>query len=114
MSMEKLRLNESRWYRQAVDDLDAVQVLVDAGKYPQACFYAQQAAEKAIKAFCFFHALNPRGHLVAHLIRDLLDALKLDLMPLLENALGLDNHYIPTCYPHALAELTPAEAYTKR
>lgn len=114
MSMEKLRSNADRWYRQAVDDLDAAQTLVDAGKYPQGCFYAQQAGEKAMKALWFLHDLDPWGHSVARLIRDLPDDLKSDWMPLLEDALGLDKLYIPTRHPDALAELTPAEAYTRR
>lgn len=32
----------------------------------------------------------------------------------IETALALDKLYIPTRYPDALAELTPAEAFTKR
>ncbi len=114
MSMEKLRLNAYRWYRQALDDLDAAQALADANKYPQSCFYAQQSGEKAMKSVWFIHDLDPWGHSVARLIRDLPEALRPNWMPLLENALGLDKLYIPTRYPDALAELTPAEAYTKR
>jgi HEPN domain-containing protein len=33
--------------------------------------------------------------------------------PLLSEALALDKLYIPTRYPDALADLTPAEAYTR-
>ena len=40
----------SRWLQQAERDLGAGWALVDAEYFEQACFMAQQAAEKAVKA----------------------------------------------------------------
>jgi len=114
MSEEKLRLDAERWYRQSVDDLDAATALLTAQKYAQACFYAQQAAEKALKAVWIQLDLDPWGHSAARLIRELPDTVKPDFIALLELALALDKLYIPTRYPDALPNLTPSEAYTQR
>jgi hypothetical protein len=50
MSHEKLHQEAIRWYRQGWDDLEAAQALILAKKFAQACFYAQQSAEKSLKA----------------------------------------------------------------
>jgi HEPN domain-containing protein len=112
MSGEKLKLEAERWYRQSLDDLDAAEALAAAKKYAQACFYAQQAAEKALKAVWIQLDLDPWGRSVARLIRDLPDTVKPAFVALLDSALGLDKLYIPTRYPNALPNLTPSEAYT--
>ncbi|RLI06677.1 DNA-binding protein, partial [Candidatus Bathyarchaeota archaeon] len=38
------------WLREAEDDLSAAKDLLRLGRYSKACFFAQQAAEKALKA----------------------------------------------------------------
>lgn len=53
MSVERLEQEARRWLSQARDDLEAAVVLVAAGKNAQAAFLAQQAGEKAVKAFWF-------------------------------------------------------------
>jgi len=50
MSAETLWDNAHRWFRQARDDLEAAEALVDAERYAQAAFLSQQSAEKAMKA----------------------------------------------------------------
>jgi len=114
MSRENLRYDAERWYSQAVDDAEAASALLVAKKYAQACFYAQQSGEKAMKAVWFELDLDPWGHSVGRLIRDLTEDVQEEFMPLLDEALALDKLYIPTRYPDALANLTPAEAYTQR
>lgn len=42
-----------RWFVQAQADLEIVNLLQSAGYYAAACFHAQQAAEKALKAVLF-------------------------------------------------------------
>lgn len=113
MSEEKLRNEARRWYAQALDDLDAAQALFTVGKYAQTCFYAQQAAEKSLKAVWFLLNLDPWGHSCTRLIQNLPDAPKAHFAPLLDLALGLDKLYLPTRYPDALPDLIPAEAFTK-
>lgn len=50
---------------------------------------------------------------MARLIKDLPTEPREKLQHLLDAALLLDKLYIPTRYPDALAELTPAQAYTR-
>lgn len=113
MSVERLERDANRWYLQARDDLEAAEALVHVGKNAQAAFLAQQAGEKAIKAFWIRLDLDPWGHSLARLIKDLPPNEEAQLKNLLDAALALDKLYIPTRYPDALAELTPAEAYTR-
>mgnify|MGYP001627233812 CR=1 FL=1 len=112
MSVEKRRAEAGRWLRQAEDDLEAARALRDARKYAQACFFAQQAAEKALKALWYAADLDPWGHSVTRLIDELPPELRSSLESLRQAALSLDKLYIPTRYPDALGVLTPAEAYT--
>ena len=39
------------WLRKSQSDLDAMKASIGVGSYDAACFHAQQAAEKALKAF---------------------------------------------------------------
>jgi len=112
MSVERLELEAGRWLRQAQDDLEAAEALVSASKFAQAAFLAQQAGEKALKAWWIRQDLDPWGHSLARLIRDLPAEQRSPFEALVDTALALDKLYIPTRYPDALAELTPAEAFT--
>jgi len=98
----------------AQDDLEAAQALETAGKYAQAAFFAQQAGEKALKAVWLAQDADPWGHSLGRLVREMPGAARGAFDPLLDDALALDKLYIPTRYPDALANLTPAEAYTRR
>lgn len=51
MSAEKLAQEATRWFEQAVDDLRGAGVLRATGHHALACFHAQQAGEKALKAY---------------------------------------------------------------
>ena len=50
MSEEKHRFEAQRWLDQAHEDLQAAQVLKNGERFAQACFYCQQAGEKALKS----------------------------------------------------------------
>lgn len=67
MSVPEILRVLRRWLRYAEDDLKAAEVLLEQNSIPRAaCFHAQQAAEKSIKAmfvflqvdFPFTHNLN--------------------------------------------------------
>jgi HEPN domain-containing protein len=114
MSIEKNVSEALRWLKTGEDDLDAAVVLRKNGKFPQACFYAQQAAEKALKAIWYHRDEDPWGHSIRKLIEDLenVDLSLYDrLKSLLRAGTVLDRFYIPTRYPNGLPELTPGEAY---
>ena len=114
MSIEKNVSEALRWLKTGEDDLEAAVVLRKNDKFPQACFYAQQAAEKALKAIWYYRDADPWGHSIRKLIEDLesvdLDVFK-QLKGLLKAGTVLDRFYIPTRYPNGLPELTPGEAY---
>jgi HEPN domain-containing protein len=114
MSIEKNVSEALRWLKTGEDDLDAAVVLRENGKFPQACFYAQQAAEKALKAIWYYRDADPWGHSTRKLIEDFasVDVSLYDrLKSLLRAGTVLDRFYIPTRYPNGLPELTPGEAY---
>jgi HEPN domain-containing protein len=114
MSTEKIVHEALRWLRTGEDDLDAATVLKKNSKFPHACFHAQQAGEKAIKAVWYYADADPWGHSVRRLIEDLenVDLSFYDrLKSLLRAGTILDRFYIPTRYPNGLPELTPGEAY---
>lgn len=102
-----------RWLRQAEADLRASEHLTESGDFNVACFMAQQAAEKALKAY-----LRACGETLVygHSVRSLC-AWAGESAPhlrVLESEVGiLDTYYIPTRYPDALPGIIPSEAYNK-
>ena len=58
------------WLRRARSDLVAMEVLLNAGAFDSACFHAQQAAEKYLKAFLIHHETQfPFTHELDKLIK---------------------------------------------
>jgi HEPN domain-containing protein len=114
MSIDKNVYEAMRWLRTGEDVLDAATVLKKNGKFPHACFHAQQAGEKAVKAVWYRADADPWGHSVRKLIEDL-ENVDMNLYDRLKGLLRagtiLDRFYIPTRYPNGLPELTPGEAY---
>lgn len=96
------------WLRQAEHDLELAGIAAHAGRHEWACFAAQQAAEKAVKALHLHLGQEAWGHLVARLLAEL--PLSVPLL-LIEKARSLDALYIPTRYPDAYPEGAPAEHY---
>ena len=82
------------------------------GFYEWACFAAQQAAEKAVKALIQSLRGEPWGHSVTGLI----DALPENLKPhhLRDGAMELDQAHIPSRYPNAHPAGSPGTAFTKK
>ena len=115
MSQEHYRQEAHRWLKQSQADLQAAGNSLTAGNYEWACFQAEQAGQKALKAVWYFHAHDPWGHSLFKLIQDFPDAkVKQELMGLAEDAKALDKLYIPTRYPNGLPGVTPAEVYTEK
>lgn len=102
MSMEKFRHEAGRWLSQAQADIKAAEGSVKAGSFEWACFQAQQAGEKALKAIWQFYAHDPWGHSLTTLIEKFPEeSLKADLLRFLNHAKRLDKLYIPTRYQMA-------------
>lgn len=98
------------WLRQAVRDLEQARGSRDAGRHEWACFAAQQAAEKAVKALHLHMGQEAWGHVVAKLLRELPGSVAVP-EELVERAKVLDNFYIPPRYPNGHPSGAPFEHY---
>ena len=101
------------WFRQAEADLRHAHHALDDGDFEWACFAAQQAAEKALKAVFQKLGMEAWGHTLTALIGNLPDATR-SSNELIEYAKILDKHYIPTRYPHGFESGAPTDFYTER
>ncbi len=103
--------NRSRdWLAQALRDLEQAEDSRQAGRHEWACFAAQQAAEKAVKALHLHFGQEAWGHVVAKLLRELPAAVAVP-EELVEKGRVLDTFYIPPRYPNSHAEGAPFEHY---
>lgn len=109
--MGKSEAQFERWFAQAKDDLAAARDSQTAGHHEWACFQAQQAAAKALKAFLL---LQGKRQFISHSIKDLLgEAQRLNQeFGTVSRARRLDEYYIPTRYPNGLpGQSRPHEFY---
>jgi HEPN domain-containing protein len=112
MSQSENRHQSERWLLTAEEDLRAAELLRDAGMYAQACFYAQQSGEKAVKSIWYLADADPWGHSIQRLISDFPQQSEIpDLQAWIERGGLLDQFYIPTRYPNGLPDLTPGQVY---
>jgi HEPN domain-containing protein len=98
------------WMDQAQGDLAHARHDLEGGFYDWACFSAQQAAEKAVKAVFQKLGAEAWGHSVADLLEELNRS---QTVPdeLKDIALELDKAYIPTRYPNAHPSGSPRRRY---
>lgn len=100
-----------RWLKQAEYDLRAAEHNANGAFYSVACFNAQQAAEKSLKAFLY--AQGERvvlGHSAGELCRRC-GEYEESFANLIGLASKLDRFYVPTRYPNVLPGGIPAEVY---
>ncbi|HEY3234657.1 MAG TPA: HEPN domain-containing protein, partial [Polyangiaceae bacterium] len=106
--MRQPQAEAGRWLSAAREDLSYARHAATGGFHAPACFHAQQAAEKAVKAVHFSRGARA---VLGHSVRALIEALN-PRLPLLDAvsdaARELDLFYIPTRYPNGLDEGTPA------
>lgn len=98
------------WFNQAVRDWEQAEDSQRAGRHEWACFAAQQAAEKAVKALHLYLGQEAWGHVIAKLLRELPEPVKVP-EELVEKGRVLDNFYIPPRYPNSHPEGAPFEHY---
>lgn len=98
------------WLNQALRDLEQAIDSKEDGRHEWACFAAQQAAEKAVKALHLYLGQEAWGHVVAKLLAELPDNISFP-NDLIEKGRVLDNFYIPARYPDSHAEGSPFEHY---
>ncbi len=109
--MRDSRREADRWLRQAENDLEFAGLAVRERFFAQACFMAQQAGAKTLKATAY--AIGERV-VLGHSLVELADhprARVPELEALREDAGVLDQYYVPTRYPNGLPGGVPFEAF---
>ncbi len=101
------------WLREAKEDLESAEILLRSGQYHHACFHAQQAAEKALKALLRSLHKVRIGHSVLDLLREVSKDVEVP-EELWDMARTLDQYYIPPRYPNAFSSGAPSDYYTER
>jgi HEPN domain-containing protein len=97
------------WLDQAQRDLGRAEIDIQYEYWEWACFTAQQATEKAVKALLMYRGHDVWGHGITPMLRA-----SQDLSPtpvLIEQAQLLDAYYISTRCPNGFAEGKPADHY---
>lgn len=98
------------WMNQALRDLEQAEDSRRAGRHEWACFAAQQAAEKAVKALHLHVGQEAFGHVIGRLLAELPGSASVP-KELVEKGRVLDNFYIPSRYPNSHPEGAPFEHY---
>ena len=98
------------WFNQAENDLSSARHLHAGNFHAQACFTAQQAGEKALKALCFARGFDVvRTHSLFQLVRDLKENGEAEGC-----ARELDLYYVSGRYPDAFPGGAPYELITEQ
>lgn len=100
------------WLRRARSDLELARIALQAHSVlpEDACFHAQQCAEKALKALLLQAGDDPPR---THAIDVLLDRLKVRGIPVpesVDSAFALSEYAVQTRYPGEWEPVTPEEA----
>lgn len=106
-----MREEVRRLWLQALEDLRTSEILLEVGRYYASVFFAQQAAEKALKA-AYMHLKEeppPRTHNLLELLEDL----NVSREDLVDAAMDLTPEYTITRYPDAAGGV-PASLYNSR
>ncbi len=96
------------WFAQAERDLEQACSSRREERHEWACFAAQQAAEKAVKALHLALGQEAWGHMVAKLLVEL--PVEVDSL-MVEKGRVLDNLYVPTRYANGHPEGAPFEHF---
>ena len=112
--MELLTREADRWLRQAEYDLKAAEWNQQGGVHAPACFWAQQAAAKSLRAFLF---MNRDQTYETRSVVDLLDraiTYEEGFKEFIGSSTSLDLYYKPSRFPDAIPGGIPAEVITAK
>ena len=98
------------WLRQAERDLRHAEESRVSGSHEWACFAAQQASEKAVKALHLHLGQEAWGNMVARLLEELPRTVRIP-DGLVDKARVIDGFYIPSRYPNGHPEGAPFENF---
>lgn len=88
---------------------------MEQGYYEWACFTAQQAAEKVLKAFGLKLGIDLWGHSILNMARMIEEETDVRIpQHVYDAAKILDKYYIPTRYPNGFALGKPADYYDSK
>lgn len=102
-----------RWLTQACHDIDAAALNAREGYADVACFLAQQAAEKALKAYLYGQGERAVVGHATYLLLKRCQHYDASFEALQDLCRRLDQYYIPTRYPNGLPGGIPHEVYTQ-
>lgn len=95
------------------DDLRAAHIMMEKEIFHTACFHAQQATEKVIKAYLLKkHGKVRKIHYLTGLL-DIDPEVKQEFSELMDGIEFLDQFYVPTHYPDAFPGSLPEGLPTK-
>jgi len=112
--MKPSREAAQRWLRQAEHDLEVARNHQERGDHSDACFMAEQSSQKALQGFLLAEGRRSVPvHSVAQLA-EMCSQIDADFSDHVAPGRILDQYYIPTRYPDALAPpAVPFESYTQ-
>ncbi|MBI2959398.1 MAG: HEPN domain-containing protein [Betaproteobacteria bacterium] len=109
---ERRRLSAEYAY-QAAEEMENAGIMRVNGKYPAACFHAQQAAEGMLKAVLIASGTDsPRVHHLEDLMVRVPEPHKTRIFQHRPKALLLEKYYLPARYVDALGGKAPASVFT--
>ena len=113
MEMTDRLADTARWLRYAEEDLTTAETLLRQPHVPprQACWFAQQAAEKALKAALIFLQIDFRRTHDLNVLRDLLPE-RWHLKTAMPNLRDLNRWAVQARYPETAQEATETDAST--
>lgn len=97
-------------------DLESASDDLEAGRFPNACYMAEQASEKAVKALLILNERFEAQHEVSSFLSSTLEALEIDAEELVEAVEELEKYWNIPRYPDPmdLGRWNPTEDITKR
>ncbi len=111
----EVHLKESeRWLRQAEYDLKASEWNLDGGFHAPACFWAQQSAAKALRAFLFIMKEDARETRSVVELLDRAITYEEGFKEFVGSSGRLDLYYKTTRFPDSIPGGIPAEVITER
>ncbi len=112
--MEILAKEADRWLRQAEYDFRAAEWTLQGKFYAPCCFWAQQAAAKALRGYLFLHKEDA---IATRSVVDLLDRVMTydeDFKVFIGRSTSLDLYYKTARFPDALPGGIPAEVISSK
>lgn len=112
--MEVLSREADRWLRQAEYDLKCSEWNQQGGFFAPACFWAQQSAAKALRAFLYLNREEGRETRSVYDLMDRAITYAEEFRNFVPTAAGLDLYYKTSRFPDAIPGGIPAEIITER